>query len=324
MALNMYSDSACTQQVFMAQAFAGTGAQTAFALTAFAGSQLGSVYLETQTAQTGVTFAAGVGSGFSGLTASTLIGYRVIHNGTFRGTVTANDATTVTISDLTYTQATASTATLSVYAKLTVTLDYSVAANTITTVATPSAAQTLHVIPASALTANFGGTAGSVVTKSVPFWLKADSGYVYTGLQIQSLDHSQTQAALTQTGVTFASGVGSGFSGLTAGALIGRACNHNGAFVGTVTANTTTTVTISNLSYTNATAAPAVIYTIGSAVFAIDSGSGPGSYAPVLNPSDITTTDAVKFWMQDTETVPANPMNYPNQIPYVTGFAGVA
>jgi hypothetical protein len=51
----------------------------------------------------GVTFASGVGSGFSGLVVNALIGQRITHKGSSRGTVVANTATTVTISDLTYT-----------------------------------------------------------------------------------------------------------------------------------------------------------------------------------------------------------------------------
>jgi hypothetical protein len=322
--LNMYSDAACTQQVLSAQSFAGTGAQTAFALSAFSGTQLGSAYLESQTTQIGVTFAAGVGSGFSGLTVNTLIGYRVIHNGTFRGTITANDATTITISDLSYSQATASSAILSYYAKLANPANYSVVGSTINMVVPPTATQILHAVPTSTLGANFGGVAGTVKTSAVAFYLKRSPGYTYDTLQVQSLDHSQAQASLTQTGITFASGVGSGFTGLVAGALIGRALNHAGTYRGIVTANTTTTVTISDATYNNAVADTAVAYTIGSAQFAIDSGSGPGVYAPVVQPSAINTDTPVKIWMQDTVTVPSAAMNYPNQIPYVTGIEYLA
>jgi hypothetical protein len=322
--LNMYSDAACTQQVFLAQFFAGTGSQTAFALTSFTGAQLGSAYVETQTTQSGVTFSAGVGSGFSGLTVNAMIGYRVIHNGSFRGTVVANDATTVTISDSTYTQLTAFTAVLSRYAKLVSGIDYSVSGNTINLTTAIAANQILHAIPASTLSANFGGTAGTVKTSAVPFYLKRTPGYVYDTLQVRSLDHSQPQATLTQTGITFAAGVGSGFSGLVPSALIGRALNHGGVYRGIITANDASTVTISDTSYTDAVADTAVAFTIGSAKFAIDSGSGPGVYAPVVQPAAINTDTPVKIWMQDTITVPTSAVNYPNQIPYVTGVEYLA
>lgn len=52
-----------------------------------------------------VTFTAGVSEGWL-LTPDTLIGCAVIHNGAFRGFVTANTANAITIDDLTYTEAT--------------------------------------------------------------------------------------------------------------------------------------------------------------------------------------------------------------------------
>jgi hypothetical protein len=56
---------------------------------------------------TGTTFASGVGSGFVGLVADSLIGLALDHKGVFRGMITDNDATTVTISDAGYTDAVA-------------------------------------------------------------------------------------------------------------------------------------------------------------------------------------------------------------------------
>ena len=325
MSLNLYLDAGCTQQILPTQIFAGTGTLAAFALTAFLGSQLASVYKETAATQAGVTFASGVGSGFSGLTVNALIGQRVLHNGTFRGTVVSNTATTVTISDLTYTQASASPCVISSYAKLVSGTDYNVSGNTITLTATPSVAQTIHAIPTGTLAANFGGSAGSSKTAAVPFWIKRTPGYVYDTLQVQSLDHSQPQGSLTQSAITFASGVGSGFSGLVAGALIGRALNHGGStFRGLVTANTSTTVTISDLTYNNAVASDAVAFTVGSAQFALDSGSGPGVYAPVIQVPAINDDTPVKVWMQDTITIPTTAMNYPNQVPRVTGIEYLA
>lgn len=327
MALKLYLDAACTQEMLLSQASAGTGAQTAFPLTAFTGAQLGSVYRETKVATNGITFDSGVGSGFSGLTVNALIGQRVIHNGKFRGTVVSNDATTVTISDLTYSYATASTCTISSYVKLTLNTDYSVSGNTVTAVVAPTASQTLHFIPTALLSANFGGAQGTVVTTQTSFWLRRSplssvpgaSLNIYDNLQIQALDNSQVQATLTQTGITFAAGVGSGFSGLVAGALIGRALNHGGIFRGIITANTTTTVTISNTAYTNAVASDAVAYTIGSLLFAPDSSGAPGTFSPVLQPAGISSDTPMRIWIQDTVTTPNAAMNYPNQIPHVTG-----
>ena len=53
--------------------------------------------------------------------------------------------------------------------------------------------------------------------------------------------------------VIFTAGVGSGFAGLVAGALVGRAIFHGGLFRGVVIANTATTVTINDRAYTAAT-----------------------------------------------------------------------
>lgn len=76
-------------------------------------TQLAAQVISNTTAN--VTFTSGVGSGFSGLTPSALVGLYVHHNGAQRGKVTANDATTVTISDLTYTDASAYTCYISTF-----------------------------------------------------------------------------------------------------------------------------------------------------------------------------------------------------------------
>lgn len=332
MSLLIYLDAGCTQQMLQTQVFSGTGAQTAFSLTNFTGAQLGSVYLESPVSTNGITFASGVGSGFSGLTANALIGQRVIHNGTFCGTVVSNTATTVTVSNLSYSNSTAATAVISSYVKQTASTAYSVSGNTVNMVTAPASGQILHCVPASTLSANFGGTQGSVKTTQTSFWLQRSplstvagaSLNTYDNLQVQALDNSQPQTSLTQTGITFASGVGSGFSGLVAGALVGRAVNFGSAFVGTVTANTTTTVTISNTSYNNAVASAATVYTIGSLLFALDSSGAPGTFAPVVQPGAINSDTAVRIWVQDTVTVPNAAMNYPNQIPQVSGIEYLA
>lgn len=324
MALKAYSDAACTVEVKFNQAFAGTGAQTAFVLTNFTGAQLGGVYLETKLAQTGVTFASGVGSGFSGLTVNGRVGQRVVHNGAFRGTVAANDATTITLSDLTYTEATASTCVVSSYAKLAGS-GYSVVGDTINILGSiPTAAQAVIAVPASAVGITFTGAAGASKTAIGAFWLKRTPGFNYSALLVKALDLSQTQVSLTQTGVTFAAGVGSGFSGLVAGALKGQAVTHGGTYRGVVTSNTTTTVTISDTGYTEAVAADAVVFTIGSTEFAPDSSGSPGTFARAIHPADITTDTAVKLYFRETLLIPADAMNYPNNVISITRTETVA
>ncbi len=334
--LNLYVDSGLTQQMYANQVFPGTGSQTAFTLgsnlpagvASFSGSQLQAVYLETQTTTVGITFTSGVGSGFSGLTVNSLIGQRVINNGYFVGTVVSNTATTVTISNATYTYVTSSTCVISNYV-LQPTANYNVVGNVVTMVVAPSTNQNLHMTASTDLPLSFGGVQGTVVNTQTSFYLaraaNSDGSLnVYNSLFVQCLDNSQTQASLTQTGITFASGVGSGFSGLVAGALIGRACIHNGNYQGIVTANTSSTVTISNLSYTDATAASCTMYTIGSLQFAPDTGGTPGSFAPVIQPAAITNNTPTRIWVEDTVTVPNAAINYPNNVINVTGIGYVS
>jgi hypothetical protein len=318
--LKIYTDAACTTELFGTQGFTGDGTATTFPLTNFTGVQLGIVYLGVETSYATISFAEGVGSGFSGLTVNALIGLRVIHNGTFRGTVVSNTATTVTISDTGYTEATASTAITSLYTKKVLTTDYSVSGNSIVMVVAPTAVQKLFAVPASTMNMNFGGVAGTNKVTESNIWIKRTPGYTYDTLQMQAHDLSQTQASLTQTGVTFASGVGSGFSGLTVGALKGRALNHNGVYRGKITANDATTVTISDAAYTQATTYDAVAYTIGSLIFAPDASGSPGTYAPVIHPAAVADDVARKFWVKDTITIPTSAVNYPNNIVKVTGI----
>jgi hypothetical protein len=62
-----------------------------------------------------------------------------------------------------------------------------------------------------------------------------------------------------QPGVTWLNGVGTGFVNLVPDSLIGKAVYRNGVLIGIITSNTATTVTISDLSYTNATPATAAV-----------------------------------------------------------------
>jgi hypothetical protein len=321
-ALNAYFEVGCSNQIEEAQVFPGTGSQTAFAVTNFAGSHLGSVYVESQVNTTGVTFAAGVGSGFSGLTPSALIGAKCIHRGQFRGFIVANDATTVTISDTGYAEAVGSSAIICSLAKLILNTHYTVAIDggtglvTITKSSTAlTTLQKLYATPAGSngVSLNFGGAQGDIPTKETALWLKREPGYICESINIFFQDASITQSELTQEAITWADGVGSGFSGLATGALIGRAVIFGGLFIGLVTANSATTVTIDDTNYDNATANTAVIFTIGRARLAPDS-SGAGTYVPVLNISDITDNTPVKIWINDTITIPNAAVNYPDQV----------
>lgn len=63
-------------------------------------------------------------------------------------------------------------------------------------------------------------------------------------------------------GVTWLNGVGSGFSYLVPNSLVGKAVYRNGVLLGIITSNTDTTVTISDLTYTNGTPGSVAIMSI--------------------------------------------------------------
>ena len=94
----------------------------------------------------------------------------------------------------------------------------------------------------------FSGT-GSRTTFTLTAFTGAQLGGVYK------------ESRSTTSGVTFSSGVGSGFTGLVTNALKGSRVIHNGVFRGTVLSNTATTVTISAASYTQAAGSAAVVST---------------------------------------------------------------
>jgi hypothetical protein len=319
--LKIYTDAACTAQLLATQGFAGTGAQTSFPLTNFTGAQLGIVYLETQVSHAAITFAAGVGSGFVGLTVDALIGQRVIHNGSYVGTVTGNTATTVTVSIIPdFDHGAAFTAIISTYVKKILTTDYSVAGNDLIMVVAPTATQNVIAVPTATLNMNFGGVAGVVKSTATSVWLKQTEGYIYDTLQAQSQDLSQVQASTAQSGITLAGGTAEGFVGLVPGALIGRALNHKGVFIGIVIANTETSADMYNAA-TDAVAGEAIVYTIGSLQFALDNDGTPGTYAPVVHPQAVDgNPESVRLWVKDTVTIPTTAVNYPNNVIKVTGI----
>jgi hypothetical protein len=61
------------------------------------------------------------------------------------------------------------------------------------------------------------------------------------------------------TEIVFANGVGSGFIDLTPGALVNRTLIHNGVSIGRVEANTVSTVTMVENSYTEATPSSCIL-----------------------------------------------------------------
>lgn len=200
-----------------------------------------------------------------------------------------------------------------VFTKLYNVTHYSIAGNVISLVTGLTTGEQLIVLPNGRFDMLFTGYSGSVRVVEIPAWIKRDDqtkGYTNIQLASEKIDLT-AQTLLTATAIVFVDGVGSGFSGLTAGALVGMAVSHNGSFVGLVTANTTSTVTIDNLTYDSAEAG-AEIYTIGDLYFAVDTNGVPGTYAKVLNMSPIVNDTAVKIWIKYTATIGAQPTSLQN------------
>lgn len=315
MSLKLYFDAAGTQTVLTAEKFTGAGP---FILTAFTGAQLGGVYKERKDNYSDISFAAGVGSGFVGLTIDTLKGQRVIHNNMFVGQVISNTATTVTVSNVGYT-AVAGACSLTAYTKLYTPTDFTLAGNIITLVVALTGAETLHAVPVDTLAMYFGGVAGANVTKTSTIYVKRTTDFEYTSLQISSDDVSLFPYHTATPDVVFTGGVGTGFVGLPIDGLVGKACNHAGAFRGIITANTETTVTIDAV-YTGV-AASAEIYNLGSLEFSLNG----STYAKVLPLTDLVgATITVPVYVRDTINIPAVAINYPSNIIKVSGIEFIA
>lgn len=321
MSLKMFFDSACTQPVLTAEKFVGDGSQTALVLTSFLGASLGGVYKETKNSYAAITFSNGVGSGFTGLTPNALRGQRVMLGNRYAGQVTANDATTVTISNLTFTDAVAQSCYISEYKKLYSPTDFTLSGNTVTVVVAAAANEVIHAIPTDTIALYFGGTAGDNVTKQLSVFLQRPDGFEYTALQVSSDDSSLFPYNASTDAVTFTTGVGTGFAGLPVGGLKGKAVNHGGVFRGVITDNTATDVTIDNAAYSGA-AATAEIYNIGSLLFSTDG----VTFAPVIHPADMTAADAQikEIFFKDTVKIPAAAVNYPSIMLKVSGVEYIA
>lgn len=316
MSLKMYFDAAGTQQILTAEKLTGAGP---FNLLAFNGAQLGGVYKETKVAHAGISFNAGVGTGFTGLTPDVLKGQRVLHGSQYIGQVTANTATTVTVSDLAYSGGSAACY-ISSYVKLYSPTDFTLSGDTITMVVPPAGNEVIHAVPVDTLAMFFGGTAGSSVTKTSEVYIKRDSNFDYTSLQVSSEDTSVFPYHSSTTDVVFTGGVGVGFAGLPVGGLVGKAVNHAGTFIGIVTANTESSVTVGT-AYSGVSAT-AEIYNIGALEFSLNG----VTYAPVIYPSDMTaaTSDTTLIYVRDTLNIPEVAINYPANIIKVSGIEYIA
>lgn len=315
MSLKLFFDAAGVQPVLTAERFSGAGP---FTLAAFTGAQLGGVYKETKTAYADIAFAAGVGSGFTGLVVDALKSQRVIHDNRYIGQVVSNTETTVTVSNAGYSKA-AAPATLAAYTKLYTPTDFTLAGNNISIVVPLGGNEILHAVPTDALAMYFGGAAGEAVTKVTQLFLRRSTDFEYTTLQVASDDISLQPYHTSTAGVIFAAGVGSGFAGLTVNSLVGKAVNHAGAFRGVVVSNTETTVSI-DAAY-GGVAATAEIYNIGSLEFSLDN----VSFSKVLPLADLVDAAVVVgVYVRDTVSVPTAAINYPSNIIKVSGIEFIA
>ena len=321
MALKIYTDAAATLEALSNEVFTGTGTQYNFGLVSLTGLDVGDVYVEDFTIYTGGTFTSGVSSALTGAAyvVNALVGYRVYHNSIFVGTVASNTATTITIDDLTYSNS-AFNITLSSYTKKTLTTHYSISGNTIIFVTAPTTSQKVHVVPLHTLNVNFGGNPAANITTTSSVWLKRTPGFTYDTLKFYVEDLSSAAVSSVTTGVTFSAGVGSGFVGLVADALKGLALDHKGVFRGMITANTTTTITISDLAYADAVAGDCLVYSVSQMLCSLDN----LTFKAVIRPPAITTDTAVVVYLKDTVLVPNTAVNYPSLTIRVSGIEYLA
>lgn len=239
---------------------------------------------------------------------------------TFTLTASAtNGVCKVTLDDLTYNNA-AFNIKISNYTKKTLTTHYSVSGNTVTFVTAPTTSQKVHVVPNDTLNINFGGNPGVDITTISSVWLKRTPGFIYDTLKFYVEDLSAAVVASTTAGTTFASGVGSGFVGLVDSALIGLALDHKGVFRGMITANTTTTVTISDTGYTDAVAGDSHVYSVSQVLCSLDN----VTFKAAAHPAAINNDTAVRVYLKDTVKVPNAATNYPNLTVRVSGIEYVA
>jgi hypothetical protein len=320
----MYFDAACTKPILTAEKFTGSGP---YNLSAFTGAQLGGVYKESKALFADISFSLGVGSGFSGLVTDALKGQRVVHNNISVGQVVSNTNNTITITDTSYTNG-SGTAVVSAYTKLYTPTDFQLSGNVITMLAAVTGDDVIHAVPTDTLAMYFGGAVGAPVSKTATIYLKRTANFEYTLLQIASDDVSLVPYSEATENVTFTGGVGSGFSGLAVGALIGKAVNHEGKFRGIVVANTATTVTIStgftsvdNVATGYHASATAEIYNIGTLSFSLDG----STFASVVHPADLVGTETVvPFYVKDTLNIPSVAINYPSNIIKISGTEYIA
>lgn len=319
MSLKMYFDAGLTQQVLTAEKFPGNGVQTSLILTQFTAAQLGGVYKETKVQHAGITFTAGVGTGFSGLTADTLKGQRVIFSNQFVGQVVSNTVDSITISDATFTAVTPQICYVTAFRKMYTPVDFELAGDTIVVAAPAALNETVHAVPTDTLAMYFGGAVSESVTKQSSIFLKREAGFEYTALQVSSDDTSLYPFHSTVDGAVFSAGVGTGFTALPVNGLIGKAVNHNGQFKGCIISNTETTVTL-DTAYTGG-AAMAELYNVGSLQFSIDG----VSWKKVIHPADLTGASLVtEIKFRDTLKIPAAAINYPSTIIKVSGIEFIA
>ena len=329
MALNVYLDAAATKATSPSEFFIGDGTTKVFTVTKFPGSGVAAVYLENRVAIGTVSFGSGVSSALAGLPPARYVGYAAYHQVgagaemLFRGYVTGNTATTITLSDLTYTAA-ADALVLVSYAKQSAVSQYGIVGNNITFVNPPAAGSNIYAVGAAPITINFGGVVspGTPVTTETKIYLKRDPGYVYGSIQISSDNLTQTPQSAVWVGATIAGGVITLAGANTFNAVnseVGKAVNRDGVFLGEVVSNTSTTATLTSTT-TNATAAEFTFYTVGELLIAPDAAGVPGTYAKVLQggmgslPATITTDTVYPVWVKGTVPVPGAPANYSENI----------
>lgn len=183
--------------------------------------------------------------------------------------------------------------------------DYSLSGLDLTLTTPLIAGELLFCLPTVRAEFSLSGSSGAQKSAVRSIWLKRTGTFVYANLLIYSQNAAEPVADIVTSSITFTSGVGTGFTGLTPGACVGSAVVNEGAVLGIVTSNTETEVTMdSNYSGTVNTR----IVALGDLWFSLDN----LLYSNILELPDIDSDVPTRVYVKDTVVIPVAAANYPN------------
>lgn len=238
------------------------------------------------------------------------------------------------------------------HAKLVLNSDFFLSDNQIQLAVSLGVNEVLIAVPIDRLNLNFGGVFGSTKVSTSFVVFKRDPTFIYDNLLLSSenLDNVPYNNTFVDTAVTFVPNqdminlagdvvYGSRVTvpgNLGVNTLQGHAVVLNGAFIGTVLANSidtdngTSLILVNNVSFTHAgvNTDDLSIFSVGTLTFSLDvDGSIPlnSTFKPVLQlPNLDIGNDTVKVWVRDSLVIPEQAVNYPNIAFKLTGIEYLA